>query len=391
MKHVNWYTLSFLVLFIVCEIGFAVEPLIMEHADNFRGSGSSGSYLLEGGIRFKRGDARFYTESATWDSKKDALYCDGGFRFRHPKGQLTAKSGFYQKADNRVNAKGNVVARDSASSLFLYGGELDYYQDKKLTQVRINPMIRRLLPGDEGKDDTLEIKAELLEFNDSLQVAHAIHGVTVTQEKMSISCDTAIYNIEKGELTLKGSPKAIIEQFEIEGSLMRIFMDKDTIRRIEVVQGAKGLKRDKSVSGSYDISEIVGDSLIVEFENSYISNLEVIGSAESKNYRDDRPEYINKMKGNALKMIMKRGMLDTIKIWEQASTLYHYFSEKGKFEGKNDAVGDTIWLNFKNRAISGFTLKGNVSQGIYSGEKKESAVSPVPLGTELEAKDSIVK
>ncbi len=363
-------TVAFILILLI-QAAFCDEPLIMEHANKFRGMGNSGSYFLEGGIRFKRGDARFYTESATWDSKKDELYCNGGFRFKHPKGKMVAESGYYKKAEDRVHAQGKIVAEDSASSVFLYGEQLDYFQKKQLTRVVGTPKLRRIITGADDSKDTLDITATYFEFNDSLQIAKAMANVVVVRGDMLIKCDTAIYDIKEGVLSLNGNPWAQIKQFEIKGKKMRVTMDQDTIQTMEVISEAQGTKSEKTKNGAIEISELTGDSLLVVFDDQNISNLEVVGKAESKNYRTDRTEFVNEMKGNSLKMIMNDGNLDTIKIWKQASTLYHYFNEKGGYEGKNDAVGDTIWLEFKNRQIDGFTLKGNVSQGVYSGEKKD--------------------
>ncbi|GHV16846.1 hypothetical protein AGMMS49938_17220 [Fibrobacterales bacterium] len=340
-------------------------PLIMEHADSLAAMRKAGNLLLQGKVRFRQDSVEFRTERARWDRNSDAVYADGGFDFRYPRGNIKADKGQYSRKTNIAIAEVNAVARDSSGKGEFFGEKIIYNRSTEFLEIPEKPLAHYYF-NDKGKLDTLKIRSRTMTYNQREQLAVAADSVLITKSGVVITGDSGFYNQKVGFLSLKGTPKCTMGDYVITGDSMFVKLQNNEVESVLVIKNAHGMQETVAHNGmNAQHSEVFGDTLFLSVKNNKAQNLYVNVNAHGIFYERDLPEFINKMNGDRLDISFLSGNMRLAEIKGSASSLVYNITPTRKVDGRNESSGDTIFIAFDSSQVSRIKVKGNLASGIY--------------------------
>jgi len=357
------------------------RPLLLEGADHLSVSKSEGVILLQGNVRFKHDEARFTTSRAQWDRTHDLVKCQGGFHYLSNDGELRAQSGLYERKSEQVTAEGAAELRDSLNQTLLYGNQVVYQRKEEKARAVGNARLVFIEADSSQKGvlkwDTLVITAQRFEVDRKEKTAKALRDVFVTRGDLRVWCDTGIYRWEEGVLNLLGAPRASVGDVDVSGEKMRVEMEKNErkLKRIRVEVEARGKQRALDVeTNGFQNSEVDGDTIEAWFNGKEILAFEARGEAAGRFYPENRDQMVDQVKGDFLRLDFKQGEPDQGVVRGGAKTLYYHFDEE-RLEGRNEALGEVVFLGFDQKKLKTIRLggagRGKIATGIYYGEVKE--------------------
>jgi len=342
------------------------SPLIMEHADSLAAQRRAGFLLLRGDVRFHHDSVQFRTERAVWNKTFDLVNCEGGFDFRHPRGNIKAKSGTYLRAQEMATAVGNVVARDSSGEGAYFGERLLYDRKKKILTLPEKPLLHQYQRNKKGGMDTLAIQARHIVYDQIKQYAVASDSVRITRDDMVVTADTGYYDRKNSFMILRGHPRCSLKGYVLTGDSMRVELDGETLKSVLVVRNAHGVQdEDPGNNKPKQHSEVQGDTLFVEFQNKKAKRLYVNNSAKGLFYESDLAEFINRMSGDRLDIEFDDGKMKVAQVRGDARSSYFYATAERKVSGLNESAGDTIHITFDSNQVKKLKVAGNLATGIY--------------------------
>ncbi len=347
------------------------EPLLMENADKLEGYRSRGEIILVGHVRFRHGHLTLETERAVWVKEQNLIYCQQGIKVSQNASILTADRGSYSKSLNEATAQGRVHGIDSSGEAELFGDNLIYNRATHVAVLTGQPLLKRYSTSTDtvshkSKKDTLEIRGEKLEYNDSTSIAIAENKVEIRREKMRIYCDKAEFHDQTDSLFLKGDPRVTVDDNEIKGQLMRMSLQGDLLQGLLV----KGKAIANSLEAATDTSaarqsNVEGDSLLLAFKNKAIDSVQVFNHAKSRFYEVDQPKLVNTMNGDYMVMRFRDKKIHSAIVSGGAKSTY-FQVEKKKLKGKNMAEGDTISFAFVKGKVDEVQVQGRATGTYYA-------------------------
>jgi len=355
------------------------KPLILENADSLAVSRRRGHYMLFGDVRFFHDSVRVFTEEALWDRNRDRIQCQGGFEVFHPSGRMKSKAGSYSRRDEVAIATGDVVAVDSSGENAMFAQKLIYERQKGIARLPVEPEIHRYYPktSADSLPDTLSIRADYMEYIDSLQLARALGNVLVTRGELTVTCDSGFFYRDSNVLQLYGSPKVRQGEHTLTGDYMRIGLEGEKLKSVLVVNNAIGTQRSKA-SGDLaaNRSRVSGDTIFAEFRGDKMKRIRVVVGAKGQFFEEDIPDLINTLHGSELNIDFDRqGQMQLARAFGQARSTYWYVNDEREAEGRNEATGDTLRVRFSNGEVYSLEMNGNVATGIFYGAEKKGGTS----------------
>lgn len=374
---------SLLFLFLAAVLGFAqTKPLIMEHADSLSVERSRGYLLLKGNVRFKHDSVQFRTERATWNKKQESVHCEGGFLFLHPKGSLKANTGEYRRKDERADALGAVVARDSSGEGAYFGERAIYDRKNEFLDLIASPVIHRYSFDSVKKTtDTTKIEARRITYNRKTELATAYGRVRLTKGDLIVTCDTGWFDQKNGKLTLVGRPTCKLKENKLTGDSMFIVMEGERLKTVRVIRNASGTQDEKPKNGDpMKHTRVKGDTLFAEFEGDKMKRIFVSVGAIGEFWEEDLKNYVNKMSGQTLSLAFQDGQMQDARVLGSAKSTYWYTDKNRKISGRNEAIGDTIFVGFDSSKVKRLRVNGNLANGVFydlSKGKKTGKLDPL--------------
>jgi len=340
-------------------------PLVMERADSLAAMRTAGHLFLQGRVKFTHDSVEFRTERAYWNRNTDAVYSEGGFDFRYPKGNIKANRGNYSRKSNIAIAEENAEARDSAGKGAFFGEKIIYNRSAEFMEIPVRPIAHYYFE-EKGKLDTLTIRSKTMTYDQRQQIAMAADSVLITRRDVVITGDTGIYNQKEGYLSLKGTPKCIMSDYTVSGDSMFVKLQNNEVESVLVIQKAHGIQQTASVRGKpAQYSEVFGDTLFLAVKNNKAQSLYVNIDARGFFYETDLPNYVNKMNGDRLDISFNLGRMKLAEVKGNAQSLLFSITNSRKVEGKNESTGEAILVTFDSTQVSKIKVKGNLASGIY--------------------------
>lgn len=345
------------------------EPLILDGAKSFVVTGRGAYVELTGDVRFHRGDVQFRSDRAVWDRAQDVVRFEGAFRLQHPSGSIVSRSGRYERASGSAWAEGDAYLSDSAGDISVTAGIIRYDRTARIAEARREPVFRRRSPSDTGKGwDTIEIRAERLQYREDDSVAEARGQVRIRRGDLSATCGVATLDRKKHQLTLLESPKALLEKRTLSGKSMVLDLDlaKEQVKRVSVYKDAVGfLVGDPDSAGVVSTSRVVGDTLHADVDGSRLRSLLVTRKARGESWTSQDSTRIDRLDGDSLRFSFRSGHIDTAWVRGNAKSFYHWL-EKGRMKGTNEAQGKIIRIAFSDGRIRRIRIEG-AAKGVYNG------------------------
>lgn len=368
------------------------KPLRMEHADSLSVERGRGFLVLKGDVRFKHDSVEFKTERAVWNKNRDVVHCEGGFLFLHPKGSLRANAGEYSRKDEKADALGQVVARDSNGQGAYFGNRAIYDRKNEFLDLISDPILHRYTKDTvKHKIDTMKIEARRITYDRKKEFATAYGKVKLTQGDLVVTCDTGWFDQKNGKLSLVGRPKCLLKENQLTGDSMHIVLEGEKLKTVRVVRNAQGTQDEKPKNGDpIKHTKVNGDTLFAEFEGDKMKRIYVNIGARGEFWEEDLKAYINKMSGNSLALAFQDGQMQDARVLGAAKSTYWYTDKNRKISGRNEAMGDTIFVSFDSSKVKRLKVNGNLANGVfYDLSKKKNGKSS--LGSSLTEKTDSTK
>lgn len=354
-------------LLLVANIFAQTKPLMMEHADSLSVERSRGFLLLKGNVRFRHDSVQFRTERATWNKNQESVHCEGGFLFLHPKGSLKANSGDYRRKEERADALGDVVARDSSGDGAYFGARAIYDKKNEFLDLIASPILHRYVRDTVKKTvDTMKIEARRITYSRKTEMAVAYGRVRMTRGDLVVTCDTGWFDQKNGKLALVGRPTCNLKENRLTGDSMFIVLDGDKLKTVRVIRNALGTQDEKPKNGDpIKHTRVQGDTLFAEFDGDKMKRIFVSVGALGEFWEEDLKKYVNKMSGNSLALAFQDGLMQDARVLGSAKSTYWYTDKNRVISGRNEAVGDTIFVGFDSSKVKRLRVNGNLANGVF--------------------------
>jgi len=360
-------------------------PIVMEHSDSLAAMRKAGHLFLQGNVKFRHDSVAFGTERAHWDRNSDAVYSEGGFDFRYPKGNIKAERGNYMRKTSIAIAEGNAEARDSAGKGAFFGERIIYNRGTEFLEIPLQPLAHYYFM-EKGKLDTLAIRSKTMTYNQREQIAIAADSVLITRREVVITGDTGFYNQKEGFLSLKGNPICRMSDYIVKGDSMFVKLNNNEVESVLVIENAHGTQQTATTGNKpAQYSEVFGDTLFLAVKNNKAQSLYVNVNAKGLFYEMDLPDYVNKMNGNRLDISFDLGRIKLAEVNGNAESLVFNITPQRKVDGKNESTGESIFIAFDSTQVSKIKVNGNLASGIYydmSKGKKKNSNDSLPEATE---------
>jgi lipopolysaccharide export system protein LptA len=352
----------------------AVEPLILDGADNFVVQGRGAIVELTGNVRFHRGDVKMSSRRAVWDRAADQVRFDGDFRLDHPSGTLTSRSGRYEKSSGSAWAEGDAKLRDSSGTSLLDAGQIRYDRRARRAEASLSPVFRRVSRS-AGSPDTTEIRAELLVWRETDSVAEATGKVRLRRGKLTATCGSARLDQKTGKLTLEDAPVAAFEKRNLSGRSMVLDVDlrKERIEKVLVLKDARGdVDSDSDSLGVSSVSRVTGDTLLAELDGETLRSLLVTRKAKGVSWTTTDTTRRDELSGDTLRLDFENGKMRAAFVRGNAKSTYHHM-DKSVLKGRNEAKGRTIRIAFRDGRVQRIRIEGEAKGTYYGTERRASA------------------
>ena len=210
------------------------------------------------------------------------------------------------------------------------------------------------------------IKCDSLYFWTDIDSGYAIGNVSFTQEDRHITTDYIHYKETNGP---KGMSFSAYRNVHISEEKRIIQTDTLTYNDYSEIMSLKngGLIKEPTKG-------ILGDEIFLQYEDSILNNIQIIGEAEawqdfeSRIKENDSNFYLfrNEMKSKKMTVLLENDEIEEIILKNMAETIYHV-AEDSILMGTNHASGDTIILSFAESRLNRIHVIGG-GEGIFKPE-----------------------
>lgn len=332
------------------------ERLRLVHADVLSGeTDAQGREIREfvGNVKFRQGETILTCERATefidarrfelvgqvtfvdtvkslfgdrfnyYESTKIA-YVEGNVRLIDSTKTLTSDNLVYDDGNSEADAKGNVVLTDAAENVLILGDAANYVRDTGYAKVTGNASLTKT---DSTDADTLVIYGRLFQMFDDGDRFLVTDSVRVVRGEIEAFCDTLEYFQEQSIIKLENSPRVHQDRQYLTGRSVSLLMEESDVKGIHIVGNAMAASTvDSTVSTTVPYDLLSGQDMMV-----YVTDEKI----------------------------------DSVLIKERATSYYHVL-EEGQVKGLNKALGDELFIRFKEDTLS--LVRVNSDPGASLGE-----------------------
>ena len=334
-RHKRSWGGGLIFLFILTSLSAQDNRLRLKQADvleNITVDGVSMQYL-RGNVIFTKGDMTMNCDWARFDQKKERGFLFGNVSMVEDVQNLTCDSLFVDSPKDIMIAYSNTHVWDTTYSLV--ADTLFYFSELDSGSANGNAVLVQ---------EQQTIKGDRIEYVDLPEVdgvSYAARGnVTITEEGRLATCGEAIYDRENGKTVLRIQPQIVDNEQTISGSEIYLEYEEEVLKNLFIPSEAHATHPSKGIREWFEVVD--GDTTFFE---------------DSLSFSDD-------MTGSVLRGFFVDGKLDSMRLEGMATTLYHIF-EDSVYQGKNEASGDTITMNFGENDLEKIFVSGG-SQGTYT-------------------------
>jgi len=222
---------------------------------------------------------------------------------------LTGDTIFYNRKDSIGIAMHNVVIRDTAQKVNLYGN-YGYYNEKEHAGfVTQHAMLEQV-----SDTDTLYMHADTLATakDSTYNIAKAYHGVRVFRSDFQAVCDSLFYSERDSVMRCFGNPVGWADEQQITGNEMYAYSKNKELDYIHVIRSAFASQQVDSIR----FNQLSGKELKAYFAKRQIYKVFVSGNAESIFFPQDSKDSsligMNSTQSSFLTMYINNKKIDKV-------------------------------------------------------------------------------
>lgn len=324
---------------------------------------------LSGNVKLTQKDLTMKTLRATYFGNKKFTKTDTELEIQDKKTYLKAKSGDYNSLTNIANFYENVFIEDD--SVIVNSNYLQYNKKTQESYAYNNVLIKGKFNSSYLLSDTLIYKPkEKYSISYGSPILFQIDSLENEDEfiydTLSISSDTmqAYRYIDNEHYVFTDSVEIIRKDVKARAKLATYYRTKDIF-----------ILEDEPIIW-YENSQLYGDSITIELENSKLKRIESVGNAFSISKEFETfAQFLNQLAGHTIEMIFEDGKIARIITNQNAQSLYFSQNDNGAIDAhKHDCK--RIEMFFENDEIDKINFLENVNaeaipyQDIKSGVKQ---------------------
>ena len=338
--------------------------LILQSANSNENTYSNGEFIsyLRGNVVFLYDDITIRSDDATWWRSEGKVDFRNNVRITQEAQTLTCDHMHFTKKTNRIDAVGKFCYRDTAEKTELTGKRGSYRVDVKDFTLTGDP---RMVRFDTLAAETLIISGLQMHYSDSMKTAIVSDSVSITKGKLLSRCGRAVYHTETNRAELRINPRVTFDIHEIVGDSIDLNFGNEALESASIYGSAHGVYIDTGGGGNdSSFTHVWGDSLYMSISDAGgIDSLWVHGKAISKYFTALSADQVNQANGKVMLMSFGKGNdVEKVKIWGNARSTYYIEEEDS--QGVNEVSGDSIRVDFRKGKATSINLAGS-ARGIY--------------------------
>jgi lipopolysaccharide export system protein LptA len=322
---------------------------------------------LSGNVKLTQKDLTMKTHKATYYGDKKFTKTDTELEIQDSKTYLKAKSGDYNSLTSVANFYQNVFIEDD--SVIVNSNYLQYNKKTQESYAYNNVLIKGKFNSSYLLSDTLIYKPKdkysisygkpVLFQIDSLETDKGFEYDT-----LSISSDTmqAFRYIDNEHYLFSDSVEIIRKDVKARSNLATYFRTKNKF------------VLDKEPIIWYENSQLYGDSITIELQESKLKRIESVGNAFSISKEFEKfTQFLNQLAGHTIEMIFEEGKISRIITTLNAQSLYFSQNDAGAIDAhKHDC--NKIEMFFENDEIDKINFLENVNAVAIPYQELKSGV-----------------
>jgi len=344
------------------------DPLILKNADENQNRITAGKLIsiLKGNVHFQYQDASIKSQFARWlRSDGVARFLDGVQVDREGQ-RLTTNSLEFIRKEKKIYVNGDIDFEDTKQGIRIVAERGIYDLSTKNLILDREPHLFRY---DTTANDTLEILARYMAYDDSLKMATARDSVIILKGPLTAFAQKAYYHTDDGIARLRVDPEIYYDKDHLIGDSINLTFIEQRLRGMTVMGNADGL-HNEIASNKKDtvITTVQGDSLYMKISTeAKIETTWVYNKVKSNYFRSDTPEKKNNATGkNMILAFNDAGKVHRLHINGNAESIYYVDDESDGSTSFNKASGDKILVEFEEGKAVYLRLTGAVRGKYFS-------------------------
>ena len=298
-----------------------VNPNFVLRSDTLRYNTATGIANIVGpSTIIHKNKTTIYSSKGWYDTKSDKSQLLDRSVVVNPNGRrLTGDTIYYDKKAGIGNAYHNVVMKDTAQKIDLYGNYGYYDENKDYGYVTKSAKLVQYSP-----EDTLYMHADTLSTQkDSIyNTARGYHNVRFFRSDLQGKCDSLFYSERDSVTRMYGAPVVWSDEQQMTGEEIHAFTKNNEIDHIHVIRSAFAIQQSDSIR----FNQLSGKELTAYIRNREVYRIDVKGNAESLYFPRDKDSTLigmNTTQSSKLTMYIKDKKIDKIILTPQSNgTLY---------------------------------------------------------------------
>lgn len=317
----------------------AREPLVIEHADEFRRAVEEDSlfYHLEGNVRAHRGALHMRSQRAVINRTSGVADFTRDVHFWDPTTELYADHVVYTEPTDVAVATGNVQVIDRESGSNVSADTVRY--DRRLGLVTARPRPHGVvIPRDTADQRPFDLYADEMRFiSDSVrQEFVGVGQVLIERPDLTAIGDSVYYDERAGRVALRSGPEVETEEVFLTAGRIDLLLEQNEIRSLVALDEARAVQKNDSIPAAVppafdNVSQssfMEGDSLHIAFADETVEWLIAEGRARSLNYQRESPAgpietwSVNYLLGHKLTLNFSADTLEAVRAGSGARGVY---------------------------------------------------------------------
>lgn len=220
------------------------------------------------GLELVEAGGRLIAGRGSYDIERDSLEVEGDVVWSDSLRSLSADRAVYLRAENRLEAWGNVVIRDDDYGASVKAGELTYLRALQHGTARLRPVLE-ILP--QAGREAMTVTSDSMEVFGDRKQAIATGNVAIARGEVSGTCGRAVFLDLEDKSVLHDGPVMTEGESSISGDSITIFSRDEAISRAVVSGNAKCIYRPEEGEGS----ELTGSEIEMLFSDEEISQMKI--------------------------------------------------------------------------------------------------------------------
>lgn len=309
---------------------------------------------MSGNVKLVQNDLTMKTQRATYYGDKKFTKTDTELEIQDSKTYLKAKRGDYNSITNIANFYDDVYIEDD--SVIVNSNFLRYNKKSQESYAYNNVLIKGKFNNSFLISDTLIYiprKKYSISYGKPVlfQVDSIANDEGIKFDTLSISSDTmeAFRYIDNEYYVFTNKVEIIKENIRAKSNLAKYFRTKDLF-----------ILTEEPIIW-YEKSQLYGDSITIELNESKLKRIESVGNAfsVSKNF-EQYNKFLNQLSGNTIEMIFLDGKISKIITTSNARSLYFTENDNGAIDAhKHDC--NKIEMFFEDEKIDKINFLENVN------------------------------